>query len=202
LQLTASDPDGNALTYQVSGLPPGLTSNAAGLIAGTLAANATGVYNVSATVSDGQLTNTQTFTWSVSGSDVPVQGDFDGDGRNDPATYRPSTGEWRVWRSGSAFARAATVTWGLSTDVPVSADYDGDRRADYAVYRPSNGTWYVLLSGSNFQSQLQLQWGDPADRPVAFDYDNDGRADLALPRYGGFTILLSGSNYTTSTTVQ
>ena len=203
LQLVASDPNGTALSYQASNLPPGLAVNSAsGLIAGTLASNATGVYNVTATVSDGQLTASQTFTWSVSGADVAVQGDFDGDGRNDPATYRPSNGEWRVWRSGSGYARAPVVSWGISTDIPVTGDYDGDRRADYAVYRPSNGTWYVLLSTTNFQSQLRMQWGDPADRPVAFDYDNDGKADLALPRYGGFTILLSGSNYTSSVTVQ
>jgi hypothetical protein len=203
LQLAASDPNGTALSYQASNLPPGLAINSAtGLIAGTLASNSTGVYDVTATVSDGQLTASQTFTWSVSGADVAVQGDFDGDGRNDPATYRPSNGEWRVWRSGSGYARAPVVSWGISTDIPVTGDYDGDRRADYAVYRPSNGTWYVLLSTTNFQTQLRMQWGDPADRPVAFDYDNDGKADLALPRYGGFTILLSGSNYTSSVTVQ
>ena len=36
---------------------------------------------------------------SPDSNDVPVDGDFDGDGRSDPATYRPATGEWRVWPS-------------------------------------------------------------------------------------------------------
>ncbi len=203
LQLAGSDPDGTALTYQATGLPPALTLNpATGLISGTLSATAAGVYTVNASVSDGALSASRTFTWSVDGTDTPVQGDFDGDRRADPASYRSSTGEWRRWMSGSNFAAAAPIVWGGGNDVPVPADYDGDGRTDLAVYRPSTGTWHVLLSSTNMQSGLQLQWGNATDRPVPIDYDNDGRADLALPRFGGFDILLSGSNYSVSVTVR
>lgn len=203
LQLTASDPDGTAITYHASNLPPGLAVNATtGVISGTIEASAAGVYDVVATASDGQLTVEQRFTWSVDADDNPLRADFDGDGRVDLATYRPSSREWRVWASSNSFALSGPIVWGENGDIPVPADYDGDRKADVAVYRPSTGTWHVLLSSTNHQSQLQMQWGDQHDRPVAVDYDNDGRADLALPRFGGFVILLSGSNYTTSVTVR
>jgi hypothetical protein len=203
LQPAATDPDGTTLTYQATSLPSGLTVNAnSGLISGVLGANATGVHDVAVTVSDGSLTATRTFTWSVHGTDLPIGGDFDGDGRTDLASYRGATGEWRVWSSSNNFAVAAPVVWGVSTDIPVPADYDGDHRTDIAVYRPSTGTWHVLLSSSNMQSSLEVQWGNATDRPLPIDYDNDGRADLALPRFGRFEILLSGSNYTASVTVQ
>ena len=203
LQLSGSDPDGTPVTYQATDLPPNLTVNATtGLISGTLSADAIGVYDVTVSVSDGALSATQTFTWSVDGTDVPVRGDFDGDGRGDLATYRQATGEWRIWASASGHTPWAPIEWGSGADMPVAADYDGDRRTDVAVFRPSTGVWHVAFSSTNMQSGLQIQWGNASDRPVPIDYDNDGRADLALPRFGGFEILWSGSNYTQSVIVR
>jgi hypothetical protein len=203
LQIVASDPDGTALTYAATGLPPALTiSSTTGLISGHVNAMSAGVHVVTVTVTDGVLSSSITFVWSVNDTDLPVRGDFDGDGRDDPATYREATGEWRVWPSSGNFAPAAPIVWGTGTDVVVSADYDGDGRTDLAVYRPSTGTWHALLSSTNMQSSLEVQWGNATDRPVAMDYDNDGKADLALPRFGGYQILLSGSNYTSSVTVR
>jgi hypothetical protein len=201
LQLSASDPDANALSYQANGLPATLSINTAtGLIGGTIGAGVAGVFDVTVSVSDGQLSATRTFTWSVDTTEIPVRGDFDADGRNDPATYRPATGEWRIWWSGLDYAASDPVVWGAANDVPVAADYDGDLKTDLAVYRPSTGRWHLWLSGT--QTRVEIQWGDASDRPLAIDYDNDGRADLALQRFGGFDILLSGSNYTTSIVVR
>jgi hypothetical protein len=200
LQLSASDPDATPLTYQAVGLPASLTINAStGLISGTIGAAVAGVFNVAVTVSDGQLSATQTFTWSVDAVDIPVRGDFDGDGRGDPATYRPASGEWRVWWSSANYQPTTPVVWGGGADLPVPADYDGDGKADLAVYQPATGTWSIWQSAS--QTSRTIQWGDADDRPIPIDFDNDGRADLALPRFGGFDILLSGSNYTTSVRV-
>ena len=206
LQLSASDPDGTAVTYQATGLPPGATISAStGLISGRLTANSTGTYDVTARAFDGGLTATRTFTWSVgtaaNTTDVPVRGDFDGDGKYDPATFRTTTGQWRVWRSASNFTPATPVVLGIAGDVPVPADYDGDRKTDMAVYRPSNGRWYVLLSSTNPPSGGDIAWGNATDRPLPVDYDNDGRADLALAQSGGFRISLSGSTHTRSVTV-
>jgi hypothetical protein len=203
LQLSGGDPDGTPVTYQAADLPPALAVNAStGLISGTVSAGAAGVYEVTVSVSDGESSATRSFTWSVDGTDVPLRGDFDGDGRDDPATFRLATGEWRVWASAAGYTAWAPIDWGVGTDIPVPADYDGDRRTDVAVYRPSTGTWHVAFSSTTMTSGLAVQWGTASDRPVPLDYDHDGRADLALPRFGGFEILLSGSNYTISVTVR
>ena len=69
LQLVATDPDGDALTYIVAGLPVGVTVNPyTGLISGTLSSAGAGMHAVTATVSDGTLANSQTFAWTVTGT--------------------------------------------------------------------------------------------------------------------------------------
>jgi hypothetical protein len=69
LQLAASDPDADALAYAATGLPPGVSVNAAtGLISGSIAAGAAGAspYTVVASVDDGRGgTDSRTFTWTV-----------------------------------------------------------------------------------------------------------------------------------------
>ena len=66
LQLMATDPDGDALTYGATGLPPSLVLNTTtGLISGTLATTSAATYVVVVTASDGSLSNSQTFNWTV-----------------------------------------------------------------------------------------------------------------------------------------
>jgi hypothetical protein len=65
LVLTASDPENAPLTFTANGLPDGLSLNSSTrTISGTLQ-NAS-VYNVTVTVSDGSLTASRSFTWTVS----------------------------------------------------------------------------------------------------------------------------------------
>ena len=67
LQLASSDPNGDTTSFpSVTGLPPGLTASSTGLISGTLSGG--GSYTVTATVSDGSLTDVEVFTWIVATS--------------------------------------------------------------------------------------------------------------------------------------
>ncbi len=65
LQLAASDPNGDTLSYAATGLPPGLVLNTAtGLVSG--APSATGSYSVVVTASDGVNVASASFVWAVS----------------------------------------------------------------------------------------------------------------------------------------
>lgn len=95
-------------------------------------------------------------------ADVPVPGDYNGDGRTDIAVWRPSDGMWHVKDHFS-------VQWGRSSDVPVAGDYDGNGTTDIAVWREQpyggyqQGMWHV-------RNQFSVQWGTYGDVPVPGDY--------------------------------
>ena len=128
-------------------------------------------------VTSPKSTNPAITQWGYPG-DIPVPGDYDGDGKMDIAVWRPSTGMWYIVPSSTGIYYA--VQWGYPNDVPVVADYDGDGKADIAVWRPSTGMWYIVPSSTGIY--YGVQWGYPTDVPVVADYDGDGKADIAVWR--------------------
>jgi hypothetical protein len=104
--------------------------------------------------------------------------DFDGDGSNDFAVFRPSTGTWFAQNSEGFSAQ----NFGSATDIPVSADYDGDGKTDRAVLRSVNGAAVWEINNSSDGSVFSTQFGFSTDTPVRGDFDGDGRNDIAVFR--------------------
>ncbi len=71
---TASDPDGEALTWSATGLPAGLSLNAStGMVSGTVFSTAATSYGTTLTVTDpGGLAASASFTWTT--TDAPTHG--------------------------------------------------------------------------------------------------------------------------------
>ena len=153
--------------------------------------------------------------WGQRG-DVPVQGDYDGDGKTDQAVWRPydtatnsacatapCIGYW-LRRSSRSGGSLTPFQWGDVADIPVPADYDGDGTTDMAVWRPSTGQWIARLSATSTNGIYPPgggSWGATTDVLLpGQDYDGDGKADLTVfrPQTGEWLILQSGSGYSTS----
>jgi hypothetical protein len=124
--------------------------------------------------------------WGLSG-DLPIRGDFDGDGKTDAAVYRQSDNTWYILQSSDGQIRYEN--WGLVSDKFVPADYDGDGKTDLAVFR--QGLWYIKQSSDG--QPVYVSFGLDSDILVPADYDGDGRTDVAVFRHGDWYILLSGT---------
>jgi CHRD domain len=135
--------------------------------------------------------NYEAVRWGQNG-DKPLMADFNGDGRDELAVYRPSNGTWYILDPRTRSTTA--IQWGLAEDIPLAADYDGDRKADVAVFRPSNGTWYVF--GSAERRMIASKFGQNGDIPATTDYDKDGVSDVAVfrPSNGFWYIVKSSDN--------
>jgi hypothetical protein len=111
-------------------------------------------------------------------TDVPVPGDYNGDGKTDAVIFRPQTGLWYGPQTGAAVI-VIQMNLGQAGDIPIPGDYDGDGKTDPAIWRPSTGLFFAVLSGGGTKSS---SFGVPTDVPVPRDYDGDGKTDFAIYR--------------------
>lgn len=116
--------------------------------------------------------------------DTLAIGDYDGDGRQDIAVFRRSTGVWYIIDSSTGTSRAEV--FGTVNDFPSVGDYDGDGKADLTAVRIESGqrVWYIRNSSTG--TVRREVFGTSATDGVFFfaqvDVDGDGKQDVMVNR--------------------
>lgn len=138
--------------------------------------------------------------------DLPIAGDWNGDGIGDFGFFRPSTGQFFLRTNILLFAQTIIISFGLNGDLPVAGDWDGDGIDNIGVFRPSTGEWF-LSAGPNSNSPQQLDanffFGQAGDLPIAGDFDGDGTDGVGVfrPSTGQFFLNNEKQNFVANVTL-
>ncbi len=97
--------------------------------------------------------------------DIPVAGDWDGDGDTDLGVVRPNAArgglDWYLDLAGDGFLAERVAFFGLSGDRPVVGDWNGDGRADFGIVRGTE--WYLDFDGGGEAAEKVVRYGLPSD---------------------------------------
>jgi Putative binding domain, N-terminal/PQQ enzyme repeat len=129
--------------------------------------------------------------------DIPITGDWNGDGRAKAGIYRSANGLFILDYDGDGQLTATdkVYNFGVGTqqgDIPVVGDWNGDGRTKIGVFR--QGFFWILDTNGNgiFEQDVDqsIAFGGVAgDVPIVGDWNGDGRSKLGLFRQGFFWIL-------------
>jgi large repetitive protein len=186
-----ADVDGPSATYSATGLPTGLSINSStGVISGTIDRSAsqggtTGVYNVVVTRSDGTLSATQAFSWTIT-NPVPVAANDTATTAEDtPVTVNVLTndsdpdGDPLTVIAASASVGTASIVGNQVRYTP-PANYNGTATISYTISDGQGGTATATLTVT-----VTAVNDAPVATPIAPRSTTDG-ATLSIPVASNF----------------
>ncbi|QIK76362.1 peptidoglycan DD-metalloendopeptidase family protein [Nocardioides piscis] len=114
-------------------------------------------------------------TVSTNCVDVPIAGDFTGDGAAEVAVFRRAPQSTFVLNHP---AGAQVVRFGSATDEPLIGDWDGNGVADLGLRRPKASKF--LLRGA--AGVVKVRYGVRSDRALVGDWDGNGIDEVGVHR--------------------
>ncbi|MDO4888967.1 MAG: bifunctional UDP-sugar hydrolase/5'-nucleotidase [Actinomycetaceae bacterium] len=119
------------------------------------------------------------FAFGRSG-DVPLMGDWDGDGVDTPAVKRGN--RFFIKNSLGGGQADESFQYGHNDDVALVGDWDGDGKDTIAVRRGNDIHIKNSLAGG--KADVRYKFGLATDTPIAGDWDGDGKDTVAVGRDG------------------
>lgn len=100
--------------------------------------------------------------------DLPIAGDWDGDGIDTVGLYRPSTSEFFLVNDFLG-GEVTSFVFGINGDLPIAGDWDGDGVDGVGVYRKSNLT--MRLTDDFGVTEQVFRFAEEGDLPLAGNWD-------------------------------
>lgn len=136
--------------------------------------------------------------------DVPVVGDWNGDGTATVGVFRPAgapfnsspgntSGMWILSNSATGTTADYVFYYGGPGDLPVVGDWDGNGTTTIGVFRPT-GTqfnqstvdqWILSNVNAGGGATSNFSFGAPGDLPIVGDWDGNGTTTVGVFRLAG-----------------
>ena len=144
----------------------------------------------------------QAFAFGGVAGDIPITGDWNGDGRTKVGVYRPSNGLFILDTNGNQQFDAGDAVYNLGVgtqagDRPVVGDWNGNGRTKVGLFR--QGFFWILDYNGNgvFEQGIDKTYvfgGVAGDVPVVGDWTGTGTSKIGLFRQGFYWILDANGN--------
>jgi len=116
-------------------------------------------------------------------SDLPVTGDWNGNGVDTIGVYRGNSGFFYLSDSNTSPTTSYAVLLGNPGDVPFAGKWLANATHDgIGVYRDSNGILYQKNDLTSGFSDYFAVFGNPGDKVIAGDWNGDGRDSIGVSR--------------------
>jgi len=140
--------------------------------------------------------------------DLPVVGDWTGEGPTRVGVFRPSTATWYFDINGNGILDncnkniidACTKSFGLAGDLPVVGDWTGTGKTKLGVFRPGTGQWLLDLNGNRKKDRCSRDdcissFGLSDDLPVVGDWNGTGKDKIGVfrPSTGEWLLDVNGN---------
>ncbi len=136
---------------------------------------------------------TRSFVYGLAG-DLPLVGDWDGNGSETPGVYRPAEATFYLRNSNTGGAADIVFRYGTPGigQWPVVGDWDGNGTDTIGVFNLNTAQWLLRNTNNGGNADTTFTYGTQGDLPVVGDWNGNGSTAVGVRR--GNTWLLRNHN--------
>jgi hypothetical protein len=124
--------------------------------------------------------------------DIPLAGDWNGDGIATVGLYRPSNNTFYLRAANSATAPYTVIPYGAPGDIPIVGD--GNGTTTIGVYRPSESMFDLRDRNTSGSANYMIPYGASGDIPIVGDWGGNGTTTIGVYRPSNNTFYLRNCN--------